>query len=109
MDGHTTVTKIRACSDSSDVEQPVTSVAFLSGTFFINSDSQSAHLDTTSVKHICNWPYVDTDPAFFDTSIDSVLKLPVLYADCRTNFTMNRSFSPSKFLFTSSMTSNRFG
>jgi hypothetical protein len=71
MDGHTTVTKIHAHSDSSNVEQPVTSVAFLSRMFFINSDSQSAYLDTTSIKHICNWPYVDTDPAFFDTSIEA--------------------------------------
>jgi hypothetical protein len=69
MDGHTTITIIRARSDSNDVDQPITSVAFLTGTFFINSSTQSAYLDITEIKHICNWPYVDTDPAFFNTSI----------------------------------------
>jgi hypothetical protein len=98
MDGHTTITIIRARSDSNDIDQPITSVAFLTGTFFINSSTQSAYLDTTEIKWI-------PTPRFST----HLLQLLEWYADCRTNLTMNRLFSLLNFPFTSSMTSNHFG
>jgi hypothetical protein len=71
MDGHTTITMVRARRDSNEKDEPITSIAFLTGCFFIDSDTQLAYLDTTSIKHISDWSYVHTDPAIFDTSVQA--------------------------------------
>lgn len=69
MDGHSTITMIRARRDSNEKDEPITSVAFLTGSFFFDSKTQLAYLDTSSIKHLSNWPYLHTDPAIFNTSV----------------------------------------
>ena len=69
MDRHTTTTMIRARAHSDEADQAITSVAFLTGCFFVDSNTQLAYLDTTSIEHMTNWSYTLTDPAIFNTSV----------------------------------------
>ena len=69
VDGHSTITIVRAPAGPNDTEQPISSVAFLTGAFFIDSNTQFAYLDTTSIKFMSSWSHLHTDSAIFNTSV----------------------------------------
>lgn len=75
IDGHTMNAMIRAHCDLNDAEQPIGSVAFVTGTLFIDSNTQTAYLDNATVKHMYNWCFVPTNSvqaAVFKTSVRAV-------------------------------------
>lgn len=68
-DGHTTTTMVRTRSKSTRLVKPFNFVAILTGTFFVDFNTQIAFVDAINVIELYSGCYVPTDRSIFHTSV----------------------------------------